>query len=205
MLRQSVDVPAAIFLLADHLDAVLAAGEDLRKLRLAIPPAKAGLTADTARDVRQFVESVQALELTVIMRTLEAQKRVRDLRQAEKVLSLILGLFTGGTAALADGAAECGDPSAAEFGSAGDPLNYLRTRGLLEDTNGSLLGCVRLEVSEEMLIASRIPLGVIMDHAAAVMDALENYYDIYSPAGDETELAPVKRGDTLLTPSVPLV
>ena len=200
MLTKNAITPPAVYLIADHLDAILAAGEDLRRLSVAIPPVKNGLTADTAAEIRAFVEGIQAFELTIILRTLEARKRIADLSGCDKMLSLILSLFAGGTAALVDSAIECGDTANIEFASAGDPLDYLRSRHLLSETTGSLIGCLSISASDDTLIAGRVPLGVILNHAAAALDALDNYFAVYSeaerptdgtaPAGDAELLAP---------------
>lgn len=195
MLRERTNAHPAVYLLADHLDAVLAAGEDMRKLSVALPPAKAGLSAETAQALRQFVEDVQAHELSLLLHLLAAHRCASELPAPDKVLRLVLGLFTGGTAALADAATDCGDPRATEFATAGDPLAYLRSRGLLPDTSCSLMGCVEIAVDERLLIASRVPLGDIMDHAAAVMDALEISYELYSTAESKTAA-----GTALTTP-----
>ena len=170
----------AVYFIADHLDAILAAGEDLRKLSIEIDPVTGGHNLEDFHELRQFVEDIQALELTIIARTLEARKRAADIHNADKVLRMILGLFTGGTSALSDAAVECGDPCLAEFNTAGDALDYLRSRCLIDDQIGSLKTTNGIEVTEDLHIAARVPLGTIMDHAAAVLDALDAFFDLYS-------------------------
>ncbi len=174
-------LPAAVYFIADHLDAVLAAGEDLRKLSLSLSPATAGQGAGPAYELRSFVEKVQALELSMIARLIEARKRANDLDAPDKPLRLILKLFTSGTAALSDAVVECGDECLAQFHTAGDALDYLRARHLLAEDLASLKTITSLSVTEDMLIASRVPLHVIMDHAAMVLDALDLQFQLYEP------------------------
>lgn len=203
MLPERTRTPPAAYFIADHLDAVLAASEDLRKLKVEIPPARTGLSAEMANKLRAFVEQIQRHELTIVMRTLEARKRIAELQNPGKMLRLILGLFTGGTAALADAAEDYCDTATVEFATAGDTLDFLRARNLLPEASGSLIGCLNIEATEEMLIAERVPLGDIMDHAAAVMDALELYFDLYSTGEDTGTLGEVRPAETLLTPPLP--
>lgn len=180
MHRVGPSAPPAVYLIADHLDAVLAAGEDLRKLSVALPPAKAGLPIEAAVELRAFIERVQAHEMTIILRLLAARRQVAEMPPTNDVVRLVLGLFTGGTHALTDAATECGDPRANEFATAGDAIAYLHSRGLLPEEKPSLMGCLSISATEDILITGRVPLGTIMDHAAAVIDALEASFEIYS-------------------------
>lgn len=180
MLRVGPSAPPAVYLIADHLDAVLAAGEDLRKLSIALPPAKAGLPIEAAVELRAFIERIQAHEMTIILRLLAARRQVAEMPPTNEIVQLVLGLFTGGTHALVDAATECGDPRAAEFATAGDTIAYLHSRGMLPEEKPSLVGCLNLSVTEDLLITGRVPLGAIMDHAAAVIDALEASFELYS-------------------------
>ena len=202
MLPERAHTPPAAYFIADHLDAVLAASEDLRKLHVEVPPVRTGLTGEMANKLRNFVEQIQRHELTIVMRTLEARKRIAELQNPDKMLRAILALFSAGTAALIDAAENYNDTAALEFATSGDPLDFLRARKLLPESSGSLIGCLRIEATEDLLIAERVPLGDIMDHAAAVMDALELYFDLYSPDSDADALPDPAPAEPL--PTLPL-
>ncbi|MFM1814331.1 MAG: hypothetical protein RLZ98_1026 [Pseudomonadota bacterium] len=198
MLVEPSNAPPAVYLLADHLDAVLAAGEDVRRLTIDVPPALQGLDTAFASELRSFVDAIHRHELALLLHVIEARKRVGDMPRTDKMLRMMLALFTGGTAALADAAFECGDPARHEFATSGDPLDYLRSRGLIALDKGSLVGQLAIEVNDQMLVAGRVPLGDVLNHTAAVLDALELYFDLYSST--ETNARGTPAASKLLTP-----
>ncbi|HXF54643.1 MAG TPA: hypothetical protein VNK52_11025 [Hyphomicrobiaceae bacterium] len=171
--------PATIHIIADHLDAVLAAGEDLLGLRLDLAEcARSDRSGIPGERLRTFVEDVRTLEALLVGHTLQARRRARELVAAEAPVKQLLGLFAGGMAVLEDAVAELGDTSATDFETGDDPLAYLRSRGLLAADAGSLLGLERIVVGEQFLIVRRIALGMLMDLAAASLHALEDCYDL---------------------------
>ena len=172
--RRSDDT--AIYVVADHLDGVLAAGEDILKQRLE-------LAAGSAREqpgeaLRRFVESVRTLEMILVAHALQARTRAKELVDADAPLKRLLALFVGGTAVLEDAVEELGDATLADFETADDPLAYLRSRGLLAADAGSLRCIEHLTVGDEFLVVQRIGLAVLMDLAASFLDALEDCYDL---------------------------
>jgi len=187
--------PATIAIIADHLDAVLAAGEDLLRLRLDLAEcARADRSGMPGERLRTFVEEVRTLEALLVGHTLQARTRARELAAAEAAVKQLLDLFAGGMAVLEDAVAELGDTTAADFETGDDPLAYLRSRGLLAADAGSLLGLERIVVGERFLIVRRIALGLLMDLAAALLNALE---DCYLLAGGEEEGEEIGVEDTL--------
>lgn len=78
--------PPAICSLANHLDAALAACEDLLKLQ--------GVAADT--------HSVLRLELTAITHVLQARQGMKEVRLEDSALASQFALFVAGTALLED-------------------------------------------------------------------------------------------------------
>lgn len=176
--------PACLYLLADHLDSVLASGEDL--LQVAVSPRAsddvAGTSAAARAELREAVERVRALELRMLARALKARERASELAAADDRFVLPARLFIGGTGALADAVAECADASVADF-ETGDALPaYLRSRGLIDARQCRLPDDAALAIGEDFLVAGRIPLGALLDLVAAFLDALELHVDLFVDA-----------------------
>lgn len=182
--------PPCLYLLADHLDAVLAAGEDM--LKVAVAPRLSGEieggAATIRAEVRAAVERIRALELRMLARALKARERAAELARVDDRFALPSRLFVGGTGALVDAVAECVDTSVADF-QTGDVLPaYLRSRGLIGSRQCQLADDQPLTVGEDFLVASRIPLGVLLDLVATFLDALELHVDLYA-VHDEAAVA----------------
>src|SRR5215468_7271919 len=110
---------AGITLLSDHLDAALAMGEDLLTEKVGLAAATEPLTvtrlARQNRDIGEFLKNVRTLELAMTARVLQARKLAEDLKRGEHRLRPLIALFTAGTAALEDAAAELGDTTHHDF------------------------------------------------------------------------------------------
>lgn len=181
--------PACLYLLADHLDAVLASGEDLLAVAVAAraPDAAAGLSAVARGEVREAVERIRTLELRMLARALKGRERAIELAAADDRFTRPARLFVGGTGALADAVDECADTSVADF-ETGDALPaYLRSRGLIDARQCRLPDEAALAIGEDFLVAGRIPLGALLDLVAAFLDALELHVDLYVDAPASTE------------------
>jgi hypothetical protein len=183
----------SVYVVADHLDGVLAAGEDILRLRLDLAAQPTGQPPGEA--LRRFVESVRSLEMILVAHALQARTRAKELVDADAPLRRLLALFAGGTAVLEDAVEELGDATLSDFDTADDPLAYLRSRGLLAADAGSLRCVERLVIGEDFLVVQRICLGVLMDLAASFLDALEDCYDLAVEDEDDIaqQIAAVKR------------
>jgi hypothetical protein len=183
-----------IYLLADHLDAMLAAGEDLLAMRRGLVAALASPQTDSARGrlvaLRLFGERVQALELTVAMRTLEARKRAKALKREDTHLSIMAGLFIAGTAQLADAVDDLGDRTRFDFQTGHEIVSYLRSRGLIAPDCAGLIDLEKLCVTQAFLVARRIELGPLMDLAATFLDTLDVLYELYDDAEPGGQVGP---------------
>jgi hypothetical protein len=184
MPRRNIESPASAYLVADHLDAALAAGEDLLEVTsaLAAPFASQATTAvEMQLSVqRRFVERVRTLELVMVLRVLQARRRAEDLRRADARVAPMAGLFIGGTAALADAVAELGDCTVVDFQTGDDAIAYLRSRGVIGVDAPGLMSLDQLAVGPEFLVAGRIALGPLVDLAATFLDTLEMFYELYA-------------------------
>jgi hypothetical protein len=181
-----------LYLLSDHLDAVLARGEELLAQDLALDaPDAAGLRdwIRRTRDLDAFLSSVRTLEYAITVRLLQARKRADDLRRGDSRLKPLVGLFVGGTAPLADAAAELGESEARAFDGADEMLAFLRSRGLLAADAAGLQLVNRLAVDEDYLVAGRIRLGNLLDLTATFLDALDHLYDLHGDAAEGMEIA----------------
>lgn len=192
MLRSRMQSSASVYLVADHLDAALAAGEDLLEVNGASDAPFATLPATAVAHQgalqRRFVERVRTLELTMAMRVLQARQRAKDLRRADARLAAVANLFIGGTAALADAVADLGDSTGVDFQTGDDAIAYLRSRGVIAADAAGLASLGELRVTARFLVAERIALGALMDLAATFLDTLELFYELYGeeqPIGSE--------------------
>jgi hypothetical protein len=171
-----VNAPAAhpsVYLVADNLDAMLAAGEDLEALLRA--PAVADPTAYRTR-----IERMRAFELVIIARAMQATDRARELRGADAAFKPLVDLFIAGTAVFRDRIADYGDSSSADFQSGDDGAVYLAERGLCEPGQSwQPLG------RREFHVAGLVALSPLMDMCAAFLDALEARYVLFPDAMDE--------------------
>lgn len=187
--------PACLYLLADHLDAVLASGEDLLQMAVAARPVAeaAGGSASARTEIREAVERIRTLELRMLSRALKARERATELAAVDARFAMPARLFIGGTGALVDAIADCADTSAADF-ETGDVLPaYMRSRGLIDARQCRLSDDMPLAIGEDFLVASRIPLGALLDLVAAFLDALELHVDLFvdTPANADTAVTTV--------------
>jgi hypothetical protein len=191
MIATRTSPPPLVLLLADHLDAVLAAGEDILKLEVDIEAARKadGATGPWER-FGDVVSQAKLYELTIVSRVLQARNRCAELQREigrdSAAIAALLGLFASGTAVLEEAVAELANRAAADFDSGLDPLAYLRTRGVMPGDAGSLAGLSRLAMGEGFLVARRIELGPLLDMSAALLDALDVAYSLFEDTVEAT-------------------
>lgn len=191
MIATRTSPPPLVLLLADHLDAVLAAGEDILKLEVDIEAARKadGVTGPWER-FGDVVSQAKLYELTIVSRVLQARNRCAELQREMgkhgEAFAALLGLFVSGTAVLEEAVAELANRAAADFDNGLDPLAYLRTRGIMPGDAGSLAGMSRLAMGEGFLVARRIELGPLLDMSAALLDALDVAYSLFDDVAEAT-------------------
>lgn len=187
--ENSPNAPACAYMLADHLDAALAAGEDMVKLaykREAGGELSPETIAAARGEQRELVERLRALELALVMRVMKARERAAELAGGDSRFSMISKLFIGGTAPLADAIAECGDASALDFDTGDAFTTYLRSRGLIDARSCLVREDDPIGVTEDFLVAGRIALSTLLDLVAAFIDALELHFVLYAgESGDD--------------------
>lgn len=177
--------PLAVYLLADHLDGALAAGEDLvgrgQEWRALAEDHAANLgdEAEFATDQRALAEEVRSLELMLIARILKARGHARTLATIDLKFTAVANLFVSGSAILLDAVDECGDARNEDFDTGDDVVSYVRSRGLIAPDAAKVLDPAQLTIDDSFLVAKRLSLGPLMDMAAAFLDALDTQYDLF--------------------------
>jgi hypothetical protein len=174
--------PVSVYLLAEHLDAALAAGEDLTSV-LFIWPGAAPRDADSIAELRAgqraAIERMRTFELALMARILKGRDWAAELADDDEKFAMMARLYLSGTLVLLDAIEECADVSAADF-DAGECLTaYARSRGLIAEDAPAIPDSGALAANENFLVARRIPLGSLLDLVAAFLDALEAEYDLF--------------------------
>lgn len=179
----------SIYLIADHLDAVLAHGEDLLAIRLpevTDPHMGGARMQDGLTSQRAFLEDVRAMESRLVSRVLRAREHAEQVRRVDSSFKPISDLFVAGTHVVADAAAELADSTALDFNTGRNSIAYLRSRGIIGQETVVLARDLCPKINEEFRLAGVIELGALLDLAAAYLDALELHYELY---GDEPRVA----------------
>lgn len=185
------DLDPRLYWLVEHLDAALAAGDQLMSLSLEVtePTPTMGprrLRTRVARFIR-FVSQVRNLEASLIAHILQARRRVAELPRGRGPLRLLLDPFTSGTTVLLDAVAEYGDPAGLAFNTGADRLAYLRARGIIASDSGALMPVTTFEIGESFRVAGRIELGPLLDLVEAFLNALNAEFGIWHEQADEVE------------------
>lgn len=182
--------PLAVYMLADHLDAALAAGEDLiarggdwRQLA----EHHSEQPAETANDdvatfaaaQREVAEDVRSFELMLTARILKAREHARALAAVDARFAAVANLFVSGTGLLVDAAEESGDARSIDFDTGDGLVAYIRSRGLIAPTAAGVSHASQLTIDDSFLVARRIALGPLLDMASAFLDALDTQYDLF--------------------------
>lgn len=186
-------VPPSAYLLADHLDASLAAGEDLlaagRRCRDILDAADDGraLGKGGAVALRTAVELVRSLEIALVTRVTKAREWSQLLVKHDPRFRAVGGLFIGGTAPLIDAIAEFADASERDFETGDGMTAYFRSRGMLDAGETCLADLDGPLISEGFLVTRRIALGPLLDLTAAYLDALELHFTLFQSATEVTK------------------
>lgn len=174
--------PAGVYLLAEHLDSALAAGEDLTSVLFiwpGKPPRDPDAIAELRAGQRTAIERIRTFELTLISRVLKGRDWAQEVAETEERFAMMARLYLAGTAVLLDAVEECADISAADFDAGGGLLGYVRGRGMIAADAPALSDTAPLVAGENFLVAKRIPLGPLMDLVAMFLDTLEAEYDLF--------------------------
>ncbi|KAB2941213.1 MAG: hypothetical protein K8F92_10040 [Hyphomicrobium sp.] len=177
-----LDAPASVYLLAEHLDAALAAGEDLTSVLYiwpGPPPREPDQIIELRAGQRAAIERIRTFELTLISRVLKGREWATEVALNEERFAMMARLYLAGTVILLDAVAECADVSAADFDAGDGLLAYVRSRAMIAEDAPAISDTAPLVAGENFLVARRIPLGALMDLVATFLDTLEAEYDLF--------------------------
>jgi hypothetical protein len=191
--------PLSVYMLADHLDAALAAGEDLVARgydwrALAEDP---GDDHDFAFTQRIIAEDVRSFELMVIARVLKAREHAHALAEIDTRFAAVAKLFASGTALLLDAVEECGNATTDDFETGDAIVAYVRSRGLISPEAANVQHPSQLVIDDVFMVAKRMALGPLMDMAGAFLDALDAHYDLFleEPVDEKATMTPAARAE----------
>lgn len=179
-------IPHSVYLVADNLDAALAAGEDLVASGANWTN---GNTSDpgVAGAQRWTVSRLRCHELNLVARIVQARQHVEDLAKEAQRFRPLAQLFVAATVDLVDAFEELNTQIETNFETGGAITSYLRGRGLIDEEAAGLDDLALPEIGEFFLVANKLPLGVCLDLIAEFLDSLEAAYDLY-PDGDEKDV-----------------
>ncbi len=174
-----------ICLFADHLDAALAAGEDLQALALA--PDLSGV--EGPRRLSDFVARVARLEASLLAHVLQARRLAAAVQRLDGDVRRLEALFIANTALLVTLIDEFGDRAHDYFATGADPLAFLRRRALLAEDAATVSSFDELRVTEEFRIGGVVELGPLLDLVGAFLDVLDRRFDLYGEAARQAALS----------------
>lgn len=189
MAAEAPRAPLSVYMLADHLDAALAAGEDLVARGHAwreLVSAPGNMQTFPARQ-RAIVEDIRTFELITIARLLKARDHAKALAQMDQRFAAVANLFASGTAVLLDAVADCGDATLDDFETGDAVLAYVRSRAMIPADAAAITDAAQLSIDDTFRIAKLAPLGELLDMAGTFLDALEVHYQLYAPDEEEAD------------------
>ncbi len=180
-MNQLAAAPLSVYMLADHLDAALAAGEDImaRGHQWRALAEKPGDPAEFASRQRRVADEIRGLELMLVARILKARGHALTLSDYDDRFRAVGTLFASGTAILLDAVEESGDARSLDFDTGDDLVAYVRSRGLIAPDAAAIRGASDLTIDDSFLVAKRMALGPLLDMAAAFLDALDIQYELF--------------------------
>jgi hypothetical protein len=181
--------PLDVCLMADHLDAMLAAGEDLLALELR-PPAEAGAAAPA--ELAAFVRMLLRLEESIIARLLQARRRAPALSEGDPSVAAVLRIFLAQTGAIEDIVAAFGQRQTSSRLLGTNSIECLRIRGLIGEEAAGLAVESPLKIDESFRLAGVVALGPLLDLVAATVDALDVAFGLYPEGSVVAEEASVE-------------
>jgi len=186
-------IPPNVYLLADNLDAALAAGEDIMKATLnwGTGADRDGAAIASKRAAQRTVlENVRTLEQVLVARVLKSRERSEEIAKRDPRFATVARLYNAGTAILIEAVSDFGDPASIDFENGGGAVAFLRTRGLLTEEAPGPADGQTLKFRDNFLVAGRIRLGTLLDLVAMYLDTLETHFDLFSDVATEPDLLP---------------
>jgi hypothetical protein len=184
-------VPPCAYLLADHLDCALAAGEDILAAGRRLARSAAATGPGQVIALRTTVELIRSLELALITRVIKAREWSQTLGRLDGRFKLIGRSFASGTNTLVDAVAEFADSTEADFETGDGITAYFRSRSVIDVEAPDAATVESLKITETFLVTRRIELGALLDLVAAYLDALEVHFLLFGEERDDGITPPV--------------
>lgn len=180
-----------VFLLAEHLDTILAAIEDLEACRPQLAAVRDPLSASGAQHVSlsDFVAGLKRFEATAIMRIARARELTRALVRRDKRFAMLGGLFVAGTAALDEAVQRMRDEAANKFDGGADPMGFLRSRGVIDVDAGGVIDPLGLRVTDEFRLAGEIEIGPLIDLVSTFLNTIELHFDLFPDLSEPNDVS----------------
>lgn len=184
------NIPPSVYLVADHLDAALAAGEDLLASCAHWTPGDA-TDCGIAGAQQWAVSRFKTHELNLVSRIVQAREHIEVLTRDARRFRPLAQLFNSASADLADSFDELNEQTAGDFETGGATVAYFRSRGLIDSEAAGLSENDTITIDDNFLVAGKVPLGICLDLVSEFLDALDIAYDLYpsDDAGDIQDAA----------------
>src|SRR6056297_2606000 len=177
MIAQPAPSNHPVFLLAEHLDSVLAAIEDLEATRPGEQPADPLTPLSRPRlSVRRFVTELAHHEGSAIVRLGRARRLTRELVRRDRRFAMLGGLFVSGTAALEDAVPKMLDTTGVAFATGGDPIAFLSSRGVIAPDQGTVALSRHLAIGDDFRIAGEIEVGPLKELISTFLNTIELHF-----------------------------
>lgn len=190
MMSLHPDCPPDASLLADHLDAALAIGEELLASTL---PARSDLDEQDPDQapvaIEMFVGRLMQLEAAFVLRVLRARRLVTEIGRTDPALKAAIGLFRAQTDLLQELIVKSAAEADGQLARAGDSHAYLRSRGLIAPEAAAPSPFESIAVGEGFRIGGIAAVGHVLDFVASLLDLLDARYGLYSPDAEDEETA----------------
>lgn len=183
----SPNTPGCVYLLADHLDMLLAAGEDIQKIEFVKVETAADADEQTL-SIQDFVRHARELEHAAIGRLMCARTQASQLEGEDERFSMLARLFLAGTAHVSDVLQHFQDREVQAFDCGSDPIDYLRSHGLVAEDTGCLSIVEKLTIGEDFLLGGHIELGPLLDLCAQFLDSLDAQFGLFPEVPAATEI-----------------
>ncbi|MEN2495004.1 MAG: hypothetical protein TECD_00916 [Hyphomicrobiaceae bacterium hypho_1] len=178
-----------IYLLAEHLDSILALGEDLKSLCYYknYNQLSCGSTSNLIC-LKTFIAEARKLEFHLIGHIKLAQNYANVLSKINNHVTKFTRLFSSCTAVIVDAIDQIWDREQNSFLKDSDPLLYLRSRNVIPSNTGCLKSFDRISMNDSFLVAERVNLGVLLDLCARFLDLLDENFDLFKDAAAVSSL-----------------
>jgi hypothetical protein len=182
MIGINPDCPPGIALLADHLDASLAAGEDLLALSLAARADLDEVDPQAAPEALEaFVQRLHQLEASLVLRLLQARRLTAEIARADADMRSAAALFRAQTDVLHEMISGPDRDADGRLTRAGDSHAYIRSRGLIAPEAAAPSPFETLTVDESFRIGGAMALGQVLDFVSSTLDLLDARFGLFMP------------------------